>query len=145
MSNQQVAPYGSWKSPVTSKLIVSEAVGLAQIAIDGDDIYWVEMRPQEGGRNVVVRWEPNGRASDVTPSPFNARTRVHEYGGGAYAVRDGSVYAVSFEDQRLYRFDPGSSEGTPITPEPGEPAGVRYADFDFGDGFLVVGRIERMG
>jgi len=123
MMTPRVAPYGSWKSPVTSALIVSETVRLGQIALDGDDIYWVEARPAEGGRNVVARRTPDGRTTDVTPPPFNARTRVHEYGGGAFAVADGTVYFSNFADQRLYRQDSGA-QPRPITPE----ADLRYAD-----------------
>ncbi|RMF65623.1 MAG: S9 family peptidase, partial [Calditrichaeota bacterium] len=85
MLTPKTAPYGSWKSPITSDLIVSETVRLGQIALDDDSIYWLEMRPSEGGRNVVVRWH-DGKTRDVTPNPFNARTTVHEYGGGAFAV-----------------------------------------------------------
>ena len=120
---KQIAPYGSWKSPVTSDLIVSETIGLGQIVLDGEDIYWSEMRPAEGGRYVVVRRTPDGQTTDVTPSPFNARTRVHEYGGGAFAVAGGTVYFSNFVDQRLYRQDPGT-QPQPITPE----ADLRYAD-----------------
>jgi hypothetical protein len=87
MAEPKVAPYGSWKSPITSDLIVSETIGLGQIALDGADVYWVEMRPAEDGRYVIVRRTPDGRTADVTPPPFNARTRVHEYGGGAFTVR----------------------------------------------------------
>jgi len=123
MAESQVTPYGSWKSPITSDLIVSETIGLGQIALDGEDVYWVEMRPAEGGRNVIVRRTPDGRTTDVTPAPFNARTRVHEYGGGDFVVADGTVYFSNFTDQRLYRQDPGA-EPRPITPE----ADLRYAD-----------------
>lgn len=123
MAKSQVTPYGSWKSPITSDLIVSETIGLGQIALDGQDVYWVEMRPAEGGRNVIVRRTPDGRTTDVTPASFNARTRVHEYGGGDLAVADGTVYFSNFTDQRLYRQDPGA-EPRPITPE----ASLRYAD-----------------
>lgn len=123
MATPQVAPYGSWKSPITSDLIASETIRLGQIALDGEDIYWIEMRPAEDGRYVVVRRAPDGRITDVTPSPFNARTRVHEYGGGAFVVADGTVYFSNFTDQRLYRQDPGA-QPRPITPA----ADVRYAD-----------------
>ena len=123
MAEPQVTPYGSWKSPITSDLIVSETIGLGQIALDGQDVYWVEGRPTEGGRYVIVRRMLDGRTTDVTPPPFNARTRVHEYGGGAFAVADGTVYFSNFSDQRLYRQDPGA-EPRPITPE----ADLRYAD-----------------
>ncbi len=126
MAEPKIAPYGSWKSPITSDLIVSETIGLGQIALGGQDIYWVEMRPAEDGRYVIVRRTPDGRTADVTPHPFNARTRVHEYGGGAFAVADGeavAVYFSNFADQRLYRQDPGA-EPRPITPE----VDLRYAD-----------------
>jgi dipeptidyl aminopeptidase/acylaminoacyl peptidase len=130
MSKSKTAPYGSWKSPITSDLIASETIGLGQIALDGQDVYWVETRPMEGGRYVIVRRTPDGRTTDVTPPPFNARTRVHEYGGGAFAVADGAVYFSNFADQRLYRQDPGA-EPRPITPE----ASLRYAD-----GIIIPGR-----
>ena len=118
-----VAPYGSWKSPITSQLIASGIIGLTQIEVDGDDVYWIELRPAEEGRCVVVRRTPDGRTADVTPAPFNARTRVHEYGGGAFAVADGTVYFSNFADQRLYRQDRGE-QPKPITPE----VELRYAD-----------------
>src|SRR6266849_5209862 len=102
MASPEVAPYGSWKSPITSDLIVSGTIGLGQLILDGDDTYWLEMRPSEGGRNVVVRRTPDGRISDITPPPFNVRTRVHEYGGGAFVIADGVVYFSNFTDQRLY-------------------------------------------
>jgi dipeptidyl aminopeptidase/acylaminoacyl peptidase len=93
------------------------------LALDGEDIYWVEQRPREGGRNVIVRRTPDGTIDDVTPSPFNARSRVHEYGGGAYCVGDGVVYFVNFDDQRVYRHRHGEAP-VPITPE----GDMRYAD-----------------
>ena len=117
------APYGSWKSPITTDLIVSGAVGLGQIALDGNDVYWVEMRPAEGGRMVIVRRGPDGVAEDVTPEPYSVRTRVHEYGGGAFLVADGTVFFSNFADQRIYRQDRGS-EPRAITPE----SPLRYAD-----------------
>lgn len=123
MATPQVAPYGSWQSPITSDLIVSGTVGLGQIALDGEDIYWSEMRPAEGGRNVIVRRTPDGRTSDVTPAPFNVRTRVHEYGGGAFTVSDGTLYFTHFADQRLYR-QVGAAAPQPLTPA----ADLRYAD-----------------
>ncbi len=118
-----VAPYGAWKSPITSDLIVSGTVGLGQIAIDGGDIYWVETRPTEKGRYVIVKRAPDGQTVDVTPAPFNARTRVHEYGGGSFAVDNGTVYFSNFGDQRLYRQEANAGPW-PITPE----MELRYAD-----------------
>ena len=123
MFKPKTAPYGSWKSPITSDLIVSGSVGLSQPTIAGQDIYWVEMRPSEGGRNVIVRRDSGGAATDVNAVPFNARTRVHEYGGGDYLVSDGVVYFSNFTDQRLYKKRPGE-EPSPLTTE----ADLRYAD-----------------
>jgi hypothetical protein len=107
MVKKTIASYGSWKSPITSELIVSDMVGLGQIVLDGEDIYWYEVRPSEGGRYVIVRRTPDGKTSDINPAPYNARTRVHEYGGGAYTVSDGVVYFTNFSDQRIYRQLPG--------------------------------------
>lgn len=117
------APYGSWKSPITTNLIVSGAVGLGQVVLDGSDVYWVEMRPVESGRMVVVRQTAAGEIVDVTPEPFSARTRVHEYGGGAFLVDGGTVYFSNFSDQRLYRQDPQETP-RPITTD----SHLRYAD-----------------
>lgn len=123
MPEPKIAPYGSWKSPITSDLIVSGSVGLSQPTIAGRDIYWVEMRPSEGGRNVIVTRDASGALRDVNPPPFNARTRVHEYGGGDYVVSDGVIYFSNFADQRLYKQLP-AAEPRPITPQ----ADLRYAD-----------------
>ena len=123
MAEPKTTPYGSWKSPITSDLIVSEAIEFGQIGVDGEDIYWVELRPSEGGRYVIVRRDLEGRVEDVTPPLLNVRTRVHEYGGGAFVVVDGMVFFSNYADQRLYRQDPGT-EPRPITPE----VDLRYAD-----------------
>jgi len=119
----QVAPYGSWKSPITSDLIVAGTIGLGSAHLDGTDIYWSESRPTEAGRTVIVRRTCDGQITDVTPAPFNVRTRVHEYGGGAYTVDHGVLYFSNFADQRLYRQVVGQ-EPVPITPE----VAWRYAD-----------------
>ncbi|HIK08711.1 MAG TPA: S9 family peptidase [Oscillatoriaceae cyanobacterium M33_DOE_052] len=135
-----VAPYGAWKSPITSDLIVAGTIKLVEVAWDGGDIYWLEMRPSEGGRNVLVRRTPDGTITDVTPgvtsdqgqmtkdkghlTTFNVRTRVHEYGGGAFAVAAGVVYFSNVEDGRIYRQEVGG------VPEPLTPIdSMRYADF----------------
>ncbi len=112
-----IAPYGSWKSPITTSLILESAVRLGQVNLDGNDIYWIEERANEGGRNVIVRRTPNGQTADITPAGFSARTRVHEYGGGSYTVSGGAVYFSNFADQRIYRQDGPSAEPHPITPE----------------------------
>lgn len=120
---QKLAPYGSWKSPIASDMIASETIGLEQVAFDGLEIYWIESRPAEGGRCVIVRCNPEGEVEEITPVPFNVRTKVHEYGGGAYCVFNRIVFFSNFADQRLYRLDPGSLP-RPITP----PGDRRYAD-----------------
>jgi hypothetical protein len=102
MSERQIRPYGSWRSPITSDLIIAGTVGLAEPAIDGDDIYWIESRPSEGGRNVIVRRETDGRLVDVTPAGFNARTTVHEYGGGSYLVDNGDIFPTSPASRYTY-------------------------------------------
>lgn len=123
MSEPQLANYGSWQSPITTDLIVSESIRLGQATLQGRDTYWIEGRPSEGGRNVIVKRDATGAVADLIPLPFNARTRVHEYGGGDYVVDGSTVYFSNFADQRLYRVTPGS------TPQPITPAtNRRYAD-----------------
>lgn len=123
MTTPQRAPFGEWRSPITSDLIVADSIRLGAPTIDGEDIYWLEGRPIEGGRNVLVRRTPDGATSDVTPAGYNIRTLVHEYGGGAYLVVDGVVYFSNFADQRIYRQVIGE-EPQPVTPN----SGLRYAD-----------------
>ncbi|MBE9118577.1 S9 family peptidase [Lusitaniella coriacea LEGE 07157] len=123
MSEQQIKPFGSWKSPITSDLITSSTIGLGSVALDGEDIYWLEGRPTEGGRNVLVRRSRDGKISDITPQPFNVRTRVHEYGGGSFLIADGTIYFSNFADQRLYK-QTQNADPQPLTPE----SKKRYAD-----------------
>jgi dipeptidyl aminopeptidase/acylaminoacyl peptidase len=123
MASSVVSPYGSWKSPISTDLVAGAEIGLEQVRIDGGDIYWIERRPQEGGRKVVVRRSCEGNIADVTPTGFNTRTRVHEYGGGDYAIVKGMVVFSNFTDQRLYHQELGS-EPDPLTPQ----AALRYAD-----------------
>ncbi len=123
MTTSQVAPFGSWQSPITSDLIVAGTIRLGEIRLDGDAVYWLEGRPKEGGRYVVVKRSPDGSTIDITPPKFNVRTRVHEYGGGAYIVHNGTIYFSNFSDQRLYQQVPGQAP-TPLSPD----AAFRYAD-----------------
>lgn len=123
VNTRQIAPYGTWKSPITADLIATGSVGLSQPGFDGEDAYWIELRPREGGRNVIVKRSPSGVCEDFNPSPTNARTRVHEYGGGDYTVLRGVVYFSNFADQRIYRQVVGEAP-LPITPS----AAMRYAE-----------------
>ena len=125
----KTAPYGSWKSSITSELIVAQSITLSEVCLDGGHVYWLEGRPQEQGRYVVVRADADGQPTDITPPPYNARTRVHEYGGGSWTVRSGTVYFSNFSDGRLYRQVPGTSEPQALTPEiPARERQWRFAD-----------------
>ncbi|MEA2606042.1 MAG: hypothetical protein QOI00_799, partial [Chloroflexota bacterium] len=119
-----VAPYGAWTSPIRIDDVVGEVITLAEPWVDGDDVFWIEGRPAEGGRRVLVRAAADGSTADVTPPPFNVRDRVHEYGGGSYVVTGGVVVFSDFADGRLYRLDPGAEAAVPITPV----GPWRYAD-----------------
>jgi dipeptidyl aminopeptidase/acylaminoacyl peptidase len=125
-----IGPYGTWMSPIAARTVAAGALRLSGVALEGDDIYWIEGRPEEGGRNVIVKRSADGRIADVTPAGTNVRTRVHEYGGGAYTVCRGSVYYSEFADQRLYRLEPGG------TPDPLTPRG----DWFYADGSIDVAR-----
>jgi dipeptidyl aminopeptidase/acylaminoacyl peptidase len=118
--------YGTWPSAITAEAVATQGIRLSHVSIDGEDVYWIEGRPHEGGRNVLVRRSPDGKLEDITPSGFNVRTRVHEYGGGAHLVSGRLVYASNFTDQRLYRIDTTSAGVPPAAITP--PGQWFYAD-----------------
>ena len=120
----KTAAYGSWSSPVTTELLLQDSVRLGGVALDGDHAYWIEGRPAEEGRNVLVRRRTDGTVEDVTPAPYNVRSRVHEYGGGAFCVHGERVWFVNDGDQRIYHLAPGQTP-RPLT----APDAERYADF----------------
>jgi len=131
VSKHSAVPYGSWKSPITSELIASRTtgvldtyIGLGEITLDGEDLYWFELRPRERGRRVILRMTPEEHATDHTPAWFSASTRVHEIGGAAFAVSEGTIYFSNFTDNLVYRQDPGRPPKA-ITSD----SGLRYADF----------------
>ena len=123
MTAKQKKPYGAWKSPVTAALILESGVGLAEITLFGDAVYWLEMRPRERGRCVIMRLKHGEPAQDITPPEYNVRTRVHEYGGGAYLVTDRGVFFSNFSDQDIYWLD-HERRITKLTDNPH----CRYAD-----------------
>ena len=156
--DRAVAPYGSWRSPVTARIIAEGGVGTQWPQSVGESLYWVELRPMEDGRYVVVRRSPDGEIADVTPARISARTLVHEYGGGMYVAfrnaRGGeSVIFSDQTDQRLYRQDleQAGEEGparwtapAPITPAPPTDRAHRYADGRVTpDGLVLVSVRER--
>jgi dipeptidyl aminopeptidase/acylaminoacyl peptidase len=137
----KVAPYGSWKSPITSDLIVAQSISLSEVRCEGKDMFWLEGRPQEQGRNVIVRCGPDGSHIDVTPKSMNVRTRVHEYGGGAWTVSQGAIYFSNFADGRLYRQKIGEANARPLTPE----AAVAGQGYRFADGVIDHSRRRWIG
>lgn len=128
MPELSVLPYGSWPSPITFEMAVSSSVRLSEPQIFGSDVYWTEGRPAEGGRQVIVRWNETDGAQDVTPPPYNARTMIHEYGGGWYTVdeRDGTLYFCNLPDGRVYRCT-RNGQPQPLTAEGAQ----RYGDLVF--------------
>ena len=121
MYKKTTAPFGSWKSPISTEDVYGKFIGIGGIQLAGDQVFWVESRPD--GRNVIVRRSVDGTITDVTPVAFNARSRVHEYGGGEYLAAEGVVYFSNFTDQRLYRQVPGAEPEALSRTE-----GMRYAD-----------------
>ena len=127
----QQARFGTWKSPIDSDLIVSRTVGLLEPVTLDDDTYWLEMRPEENGRHVIVHSGTGRETSDIIQSPFNARSRVHEYGGASYIVGQNAIFFSNFSDQRVYRLQ-RNGQTAPIAITNGDS--YRYADFVIDDG-----------
>ena len=120
-------PYGAWPSPISAERLVVGAVGLSEVWVEHDTTYWSEGRPEEGGRVQIVRRKGDGTVTDLLPAGFSARSGVHEYGGAPWFVHAGTVFFANWEDQRLYRLDPGSAP-TPLTPAPQTDRGFRFSD-----------------
>lgn len=130
------APYGEWPSPITAEAVVAAAAGVSEIVVDGADIYWAESRPAEGGRIQLVHRRADGTTHDVLPDGVSARTRVHEYGGGAWTVAAGTVVFNSWDDQRLWvgTVGPAGIEDLrAITPDPEVRHQFRHADLELVD------------
>lgn len=118
-----IAPYGSWVSPVSIEQLTSASIGLSAARRDGDYVYWLQSHADQGGRSSVWRrLAVGGVAAELTPTPLNVRSRVHEYGGGEYDVRDGVGVSSEFTEGRLYRWGDGPPQA--ITPE----SAYRYGD-----------------
>lgn len=118
-----ILPYGRWNSPFSAASVAAGGIRLREPLWDGKTLYWLEGRPQESGRTAIVCRKYDGTIQDLIPAPFNARTQVHEYGGGSYWVDGNTVYFSNFSDNRLYRLSHGKMD--PLTPE----SLWRYADF----------------
>lgn len=131
-----VSPYGSWSSPIAAASLVASGHSTSGARFVGEVPWWLEARPAESGRLAVRRHDESGTVVDVLPAPWNARTRVHEYGGGAWTVSDDSTLVFAeFSDQRLYRLYSGETEPTPLTPA---DAGMRFADLQLIEGAVLA-------
>ncbi len=132
--NVKTSSYGTWSSPITAGLIASGTVKFGQMAISKGEIYWTESRSNEGGRMTLLKQNATGEVTEITPAPLSVRTKVHEYGGGAFCVGDGCVYFSNFSDQRLYVIDDGEGKtARPLT----EMGKLRYSD-GVVDSFFVI-------
>ena len=125
-----VSPHGAWASPITTDLVTRSAAAIGDVRVDPvtGTVWWSESRPDEGGRITLVRRNHDGATVEILDPPWSARTRVHEYGGGAWWTHADTVWFASWTDQRLHRFEPGATAPIAITPEPPVPCGWRYAD-----------------
>jgi dipeptidyl aminopeptidase/acylaminoacyl peptidase len=122
-TSKQAAPCGTWTSPISAQVVAAGAAPLSQVMLDGADVYWLEGRASEAGRTTLLR-RRGGEVREMTPAPFNVRTRVHEYGGGAYLAAGGTVWFSNFADNRIYRID---GDGAPVAMT--AEGARRYADF----------------
>ena len=123
MNSPQVASFGSWKSPITSDLIVSRTIGISSVVVNYDSIFWLEKRPQEQGRNLISGLFNQRELKSLTPSPLSVRSKIHEYGGGAYTVEKNTIYFSNFQDGRIYQQVIGT-QPHPLTDELNQ----RYGD-----------------
>ena len=122
-TERQPAACGSWPSSITAQRIVGESTPIEEAAIDNGTIYWTERRPQERGRTTLLRQREGGVTEELTPAPFNVRSRVHEYGGGAFSVGPCGIFCCAFDDQQIYRIAEGRApEAITVL------AGMRFAD-----------------
>jgi len=142
VDEREIAPYGSWRSAIAPEALVAGSVRLAEARWDGDDLLWLEGRPADDGRATLVRLRPGGEPEDVSPPGLNVRTRVHEYGGGAYLAAGGLVVVSDFATGRLLRVAADRSAAA-LTPE----GPFRYADMelDAPRGRIVAVREDHSG
>ena len=124
MTPRKVAPYGAWQSQITTESIVSDSISLGDVFISDGNIFWQEMRPLEGGRYTIMYQSDNGVKHEILPKSFNARTRVHEYGGGAFLAHKDDVYFSNFSDQQIYKTNLTGADPSQITHNPA----FRFAD-----------------
>lgn len=130
----QQRAFGSWPSPIKAATVAAGGTGVGSAIAHRSDVWWSELRPTEAGRVVLVSRSADGSITDRLPAPFSARTRVHEYGGGAWWPGADGIYFANWADQRLYLLPTAADavgddvDPVPLTAAPAVPAGWRYAD-----------------
>jgi hypothetical protein len=120
---REILPYGCWPSPITAQMAAGKSLRFGSLLADGGSVYWSESRPEEGGRGVIMAARPDGKVDEILPPPWSARSRVHEYGGGAFLVHGGRLYFVEDESQDIFMLTAGE-EPRRLTELPG----TRFAD-----------------
>src|SRR5262249_14149303 len=126
MAAKTPLPFGSWPSPVTAQAVARGSRRITTLQAAGGFAYWTEQRPQEQGRQTIMRADLDGRLEELLPKPFSARSRVHEYGGGEFLVAGGRIFFVNDADQQIYRLD-GDGAVCRLSNAPH----ARFADFSF--------------
>src|SRR5215831_528844 len=129
MTAPTIAPYGTWRSPITAAKVAAGVRPLDAPRVDGERVRWLEGLPEEGGRVVVVERGADGARRVLTPAPFNVRTRVHEYGGGAWCVAGGTMWFSNFADNLVYE-QVGDGAPRALTAD----SARRHADFELDAG-----------
>jgi len=149
----KISSYGTWKSPITAEKIAAGTNSIINLLVEGDFTYWCEMRPANKGRYTIVRRDSSGQKQDMTPPDFNVRSLVHEYGGGAFTVSKGILYASNAADSKIYLIKPDQAP-VPLTQGQikvefhGEkqPKGTRFADLHvISQGIIAVGELHQPG
>lgn len=145
-NSKRLLPYGSWASPISAQMLVSGAVGINEVVPDGNAVWWGESRPEEAGRVAIMRHEA-GVTAEITPEGANARTLMHEYGGGAWWAKDDTLWYVDYSDQRLRQIHYTSGSSTEVqllSVESDVPRAQRFAEMKPGiDGHWLVSICER--
>ena len=123
-TTKTIRPYGTWPSPLDAAGVARGARRFGRLQAAGDWLYWTEGRPEERGRQTIMRAGPNGEPEEILPQPFSARSRVHEYGGGEFLAAGEDIYFVNDADQDVYSLRVGQAPRR-LT----RSANTRFADF----------------
>ncbi|MDN3639204.1 prolyl oligopeptidase family serine peptidase [Simiduia curdlanivorans] len=124
MTAKHTAPFGTWSSPINAQILTRQSVKLSRPLCLGKDTYWLESRPSEQGRSVIVKHSIGQMPEDVTPPQVSVRSKVNEYGGGDFCVSEAFIFYVDATDQQIYALDQHLNQIRQITHTPSS----RYAD-----------------